>query len=169
MQQANTCIVLIQGNEKLSPRHWNTWLVVSSAAGYVLPHGEKLSLLALAGQPSSDGITIKNTFGVDVYYINQSHTLSFPIELVETKSDVIVSWVETGLGRWALVVAVISVDAYTFTGFLRPDLPFWGYRNRCFLVALCHLIVRRLNLEVTTKHLLYQQIKIPRVSVLRCT
>ena len=60
--------------------------------------GEVVSL-ALAGQPSSDGITIKNTFGVDVYYIDQSHTLSFLIGLVETKSDFIVSSVETGLGR----------------------------------------------------------------------
>ena len=31
----------------------------------------------------------------------------------------------------------------------------WGYRNRCFLVALCRLIVRRLNLEVATKRLLH--------------
>ena len=112
MQQANTCIVLIQGNEKLSPRHWNTGLVVSSGVS-LTSWGEVVSL-ALAGQPSSDGITIKNTFGVDVYYIDQSHTLSFLIGLVETKSDFIVSSVETGLGRWGLVVAVIFVDAYTF-------------------------------------------------------
>ena len=112
MQQANTCIVLIQGNEKLSPRHWNTGLVVSSGVS-LTSWGEVVSL-ALAGQPSSDGIAIKNTFGVDVYYIDQSHTLSFPIGLVETESDFIVSSVETGLGRWALVVAVIFVDANTF-------------------------------------------------------
>ena len=34
----------------------------------------------------------------------------------------------------------------SFIGFVRPDLSPWGYRNMCFLVALCHLIVRRLNL-----------------------
>ena len=44
-------------------------------------------------------------------------------------------------------------------GFFRLDLSPWGYRNRCFLVALCHMIVRRLNLEVATKRLLHQQVK----------
>ena len=36
-----------------------------------------------------------------------------------------------------LVVAVISADAYPFFGFFRPNWSSWGYRNRCFLVALC--------------------------------
>ena len=36
------------------------------------------------------------------------------------------------------------------------DLSPGGYRNRCFLVALCDLIVRRQNLEVATKRLLHQ-------------
>ena len=58
-----------------------------------------------------------------------------------------------------LVVPVISVDAYPFLGFLRPDLPPWGYRNKCFLVALCHLILRRPNLEVATKRILLHQQK----------
>ena len=48
------------------------------------------------------------------------------------------------------MVAVISVDVFSFFGFLRPDLSPSGYRNRCFLVALCCLIVRRPNLEVAT-------------------
>ena len=51
------------------------------------------------------------------YYVNQLHTPSFPIGLVKTKSDFIVRPVETGLGRWTLVVAVISVDAYPFFAF----------------------------------------------------
>ena len=34
--------------------------------------------------------------------------------MVTTKSDFIVRSVETGLGRWTLVVAVISVDVYPF-------------------------------------------------------
>ena len=59
------------------------------------------------------------------------------------------------------MVAVISVHAYPFFGFLRPDLSPRGYGSTCFLVALCHLIVRRLNLEVATKRLLHQQVKIP--------
>ena len=48
------------------------------------------------------------------YYINQPHTPSFPIGLVKTKSDFIKRPVESGLGRWMLVVAKISVDAYPF-------------------------------------------------------
>ena len=48
------------------------------------------------------------------YYINQSCTPSFPIALVKTKSDFIVRSVETGLGRWIVMVPVISADAYPF-------------------------------------------------------
>ena len=95
-----------------------------------------------------------------IFYINQLCTPSFPIVLVKTESGFITRSVETGLRRWTLVAAVISVDAYPFFGFLRPDLSPWGYKNRCFLVALCHLIVRRPNLEVTTKRFLHQQVKI---------
>ena len=50
------------------------------------------------------------------YYIDQPRTPSSPTELVKTKSDFIRS-VETGLGRWTLVVVVISVDAYPFLSF----------------------------------------------------
>ena len=49
-----------------------------------------------------------------LYYINQSCTPSFPIGMVKTESGFIVWLVETGLGRYTLVVAVISVDAYPF-------------------------------------------------------
>ena len=42
------------------------------------------------------------------YYINQPCTPYFPIGLVKTKSAFIFRSVETGLGRWLLVVAVIS-------------------------------------------------------------
>ena len=48
------------------------------------------------------------------YYINQSCTPSFPTALVKTKFDFIVRSVETGLGRWILMVAVISADAFPF-------------------------------------------------------
>ena len=51
------------------------------------------------------------------YYIDQPLTPSFPFGLVKTKSGFIVRSVETGSGRWTLVVAVISVDAYTFLAF----------------------------------------------------
>ena len=52
------------------------------------------------------------------YYIDQLRTSSFPIGLAKTKSDFIVRSVETGLGKWTLVVAVISVDAYPIWAFL---------------------------------------------------
>ena len=51
------------------------------------------------------------------YYINQPRTLYFLIGWVKTESDVIVKSAETGLGRWTLVVAVISLDTYPFFGF----------------------------------------------------
>ena len=49
-----------------------------------------------------------------LFYINQPCTPSFPIGMVKTESGFIVRLVETGLGRYTLVVAVISVDAYSF-------------------------------------------------------
>ena len=52
-----------------------------------------------------------------MFYIGQLHTPSFPIRLVKTESGFIVISVETGLGRWALVVAAISVNAYSFLVF----------------------------------------------------
>ena len=52
-----------------------------------------------------------------MFYIDQLRTPSFPIGLIRTESGSIVRSVETGLGRWTLVVAVISVDAYPFLAF----------------------------------------------------
>ena len=51
------------------------------------------------------------------YYVDQARTPSFHIGLVETESDFIVRFFETGLRIWTLVVAVISVDAYAFSTF----------------------------------------------------
>ena len=50
------------------------------------------------------------------YYIDQLRIPFFPIWLVKTKFilEFIVRSVETDLGRWTLVVTVISVDAYSF-------------------------------------------------------
>ena len=90
------------------------------------------------------------------YYIDQPGSPSFPIGLVNNVSNFIVRSVEIGLGRWTFKVAVISDDAPSFVGFLRP----WQYKNRCFLVAFCCLIVRRPNLEVATERILHQQVKI---------
>ena len=52
-----------------------------------------------------------------MFYIDQLRTPSFPTELVKTESGFIVRSVETGLGRWTLVVAMISVDTYPFLAF----------------------------------------------------
>ena len=52
-----------------------------------------------------------------MFYIDQLRNPSFPIGLVKTESGFIVRPVETGLGRWMLVVVVISVDAYPFLAF----------------------------------------------------
>ena len=49
-----------------------------------------------------------------MFYIDQPPTSTFPIGLVKTESSFTVRSVETGLGRWTLVVAVASVDAYPF-------------------------------------------------------
>ena len=48
-----------------------------------------------------------------MFYIDQCRTSFFPIGLVKTESGFLVRSVETGLGRWTVMVAVISVDAYT--------------------------------------------------------
>ena len=53
-----------------------------------------------------------------MFYIHQLRTPSFPIGLVDTESGFIVRSVETGLGRWLLVVALISVDVYPALAFL---------------------------------------------------
>ena len=52
------------------------------------------------------------------YYMDEPSTPPFPIGLVKTESDFSIRLVETGLGRWTLVVAVISVYVYPFLVFL---------------------------------------------------
>ena len=52
-----------------------------------------------------------------MFYIDQLRSPSFPIGLVKAESGFIVRSFETGLGRWTLVVAVISVDAYPILAF----------------------------------------------------
>ena len=56
--------------------------------------GEGASL-ALVGNPSSDSVTIKMSYGVDVYIV-QLRTPSFPIGFVITESGFIVRSVEIG-------------------------------------------------------------------------
>ena len=59
------------------------------------------------------------------------------------------------------MVALISVDAYPCLAFSDLACHIEDKRIDVFLVALCHMIVRRPNLKVTTKMLLHQQVKIP--------
>ena len=94
--------------------HWNTGVMFSRVS--LISWGE-VGSLALLGHPFTDGITIKIPYRVDVILHQQLHTPSFLIGLVKTKSDFIVRSVETGLGRWTLVVVMISVDAYPLLAF----------------------------------------------------
>ena len=52
----------------------------------------------MVGHPSSDGVTIKMPYGVDVLHQPDSHPI-FPIGLVKAESAFIVRSVDTGLGR----------------------------------------------------------------------
>ena len=56
----------------LPPRLWNTGLVSSGAI--LTSWGEGASL-ALVGHPSSDGVTIKMPYGVDVLHWPASHPI----------------------------------------------------------------------------------------------
>ena len=49
----------------------------------------------MVGHPSSDGVTIKIPFGADVYYVGQTCTDSFLIELVKAESNFIVRSADT--------------------------------------------------------------------------
>ena len=72
------------------------WLVSSGVS--LISWGKGVSL-ALLSHFSSDGITIKIPYGVDVLLHRPALHPSFPIGLVKTKSDFIVRSVETGLRR----------------------------------------------------------------------
>ena len=48
----------------------------------------------------------------------------------------------------------IMLVLFPFFVFPRLDFSFWEYRNKFFLVAMCHLIVRRSNFKIETKRLL---------------
>ena len=64
----------------ITPRLWNTGLVSRGAS---LTSWTEGSSLAMVGHPSSDGVSIKMPYRVDVF-INQLCTPSFPIGLVKT-------------------------------------------------------------------------------------
>ena len=58
----------------ISPRLWNTGLVSSGAS--LTSWGEGATL-ALVGHPSSDGVTIKMPYGVDVLHQPALHPISW--------------------------------------------------------------------------------------------
>ena len=90
------------------------------------------------------------------HYINQPGMPSFPTGLVKIQKWIwIIITVETDLEKRILVVAVIIVDAYPFWGFLALTGHFEN-TGMCFLVALCHLIVKRPSLEIGAKRTLHQ-------------
>ena len=102
------------------------------------------NLLMLFGKSfSSDGVTIKISYGVDVI---------LQWSRFESLDQLRLTW-------YCLVVDVTNVDSYPLSGFPRPDLSHWGYRNRCLMVAQCHLVVKRTYLKEATKRLLHQQVK----------
>ena len=80
----------------------------------------------------------------------------------------IIRSVETELRRRTPVVAVINVDAYLIFGFLKPDLSLWGYKNRCFLVALLWLILKRHIWEKATKSFFPSAVTNTRVVLVPC-
>ena len=83
--------------------------------------GEGTSL-ALVPHPSSDGVTIKMLYGVDVFlHLFLRFAPIFFYWLVKTVCGFFVRLFGTGLARLTLVVAVISVDAYHFFAFRRHD------------------------------------------------
>ena len=92
-------------------------------AGPVLTSSGEVVSLALVGYPTSDSVTIKIPCGVEVLLHWLARTPSFLIGLVKTAFDFVVRSVETGWGRWMLVVAVISVDAYPFFFWLSQIWP----------------------------------------------
>ena len=96
-----------------SLRHSNTGLVSSRASYTSLREGAPL---AVAGHSSSDSTTIKMAYGV-VFYIDQLRTLSFPMGWLKLDSALLLDQYRLKLGRWKLVVTVISINAYPFLAF----------------------------------------------------
>ena len=92
--------------------------------------GEGASL-ALVGNPSIDGATIKMLYGVDVLDFRIGLVkieFGFIVRSVETFSDLTCHLEDTGIGFW--------------------------------LHYVCHQTVRIPNLDVATKRFLHQQVKI---------
>ena len=77
--------------------HWTCDSVLLHFSRASLTSWGEGASLALVGHP--DGVMIKMPYGVEIIYIRQLCTPSFPNRLVKTESGIIVRSVETGLGR----------------------------------------------------------------------
>ena len=83
---------------------------------------------ALAGHSSSDGVTKKIPYGVNLLLHQPTSNLIF-FCWVGYNWIWIIRSVETDLGKWKLVEVEINIDAYLFFGFHRTDLSPWEYRD----------------------------------------
>ena len=102
-------------NGNILPETLKYWVGVQRGQSYLLG---RTWLFSLGWPTFSLWCCNKNTlWGGCFYCINQPVTPSFCIGLAKTESGFIVRSVETGLGKWMLVVAMISVDAYPFLAF----------------------------------------------------
>ena len=113
--------------------------------------GRKGASLALAGHTSSDVVTIKIPYGVD-NLLHRPAVHPFFSYWVGQNWIWILS-VEIGLRRLPVVLAVISVDAYSFLVF--SDLT---RRLEDAGIGVFWLLP---NLEAATKRFLHQQVNIP--------
>ena len=100
----------------------------------------------LGWPPFSDGITIKNALCSRCFTTSSSlRPCLFLLGWLKLNSILLLHQLKLAQGQLALAFLEL-------TGHLED--------TGCFLVALCHLIVRRPNLEVATKRLLHQLLKI---------
>ena len=83
------CHLLIRLFKKVEifPRHENTGMAFS---GVSLTSWKEGASLALVGHPSSDDVTIKMPYGVDVLLRQPASHVKIPIELVKNEFDFIV-------------------------------------------------------------------------------
>ena len=131
-----------------NPRHLKYWVGVQWDQSYLL--GRCLFSL---GWPFYCRYHNQNTLWGRC--VIKSCTPSLPFGLVKTESDFIARSVETGLGRWMLVVAVISVHACPYLAFLDLTCHLedtWIGASGC--TAPCDIIVSR---SKVTKKLLHHQ------------
>ena len=111
-----------------------------------------------------------------VYTLQDIKTLPWDIKILVCSRVSLTSWgqgaslslVDCPFSDGVTIKMSYRVDILLHRPALHPifayfldDLPPWRYMSRCFLVALCCLVLWRVNLKVATKRHLHQQLKIP--------